>query len=77
MMPPRRLWRWCKTSVLDRVLPYSPEDEVEGGLLLDVVVAEGTAVLELLAGEDQALLVGGDAAKVRQYRAAAGPTIPK
>jgi hypothetical protein len=33
---------------------------VEGGLLLDVVVREGTAVLELLAGEDQALLVRRD-----------------
>lgn len=36
------------------------EHEVEGGLLLDVVVREGAAVFELLAGEDQALLVGGD-----------------
>ena len=36
------------------------EDEVEGALLLDVVVAEGAAILELLAGEDQALLVRGD-----------------
>ena len=36
------------------------EDQVKGGLLLDVVVAEGAAVLELLAGEDQALLVGWD-----------------
>lgn len=35
--------------------------EVESRLLLDVIVGEGTAVLELLAGEDQALLVGGDA----------------
>ena len=35
------------------------EHEVEGGLLLDVVVREGAAVLELLAREDQALLVGG------------------
>ena len=34
---------------------------MEGGLLLDVVVAEGAAVLELLAREDQALLVGGNA----------------
>lgn len=34
---------------------------MEGGLLLDVVVAEGAAILELLAGEDQALLVGGNA----------------
>ena len=31
---------------------------MKGGLLLNVVVGEGTAILELLAGEDQALLVG-------------------
>jgi len=37
------------------------EDEMESGLLLDVVVAEGSAVLELLSGEDQSLLVGWDA----------------
>jgi hypothetical protein len=37
---------------------------VEGGLLLNVIVAEGAAVLELLAGEDQALLVGRDPCKV-------------
>jgi len=34
---------------------------VEGGLLLDVVVRKSSAVLELLAGEDEALLIGGDA----------------
>merc|ERR1712179_855518 len=33
---------------------------MKGGFLLDVVVAEGTAVLELLASEDQPLLVWGD-----------------
>ena len=38
-----------------------PQDEVEGGLLLDVVVGEGPAVLELLSGEDEALLIGRDA----------------
>ena len=37
------------------------EHKVKGGLLLDVVISEGAAVLELLAREDQALLVGGDA----------------
>ena len=36
------------------------EDEVEGGLLLDVVVSKGAAVLQLLAGKDQTLLVGWD-----------------
>ena len=37
------------------------EDEVEGGLLLDVVIAEGPPVLELLTGEDEPLLVRWDA----------------
>lgn len=36
------------------------EHEVKGGLLLDVVVRKSTAVLKLLASEDQALLVRGD-----------------
>ena len=36
------------------------EDQMEGGLLLDVVVGEGSAVFELLAGEDESLLVGRD-----------------
>jgi len=34
---------------------------MEGGLLLDVVVAKGPAVLELLSGEDKSLLIGRDA----------------
>mmetsp|Transcript_1041 Transcript_1041/g.1806 ORF Transcript_1041/g.1806 Transcript_1041/m.1806 type:complete len:162 (-) Transcript_1041:6-491(-) len=37
------------------------EDEMEGGLLLDIVVGEGSAVLELLTGEDKTLLIRGDA----------------
>ena len=36
------------------------QDEVERRLLLDVVVRKSAAVLELLSGEDQALLVRGD-----------------
>lgn len=36
------------------------EHEVKGGLLLDVVVRKSAAVLELLAGEDQTLLVWGN-----------------
>ena len=35
-------------------------DQVKSGLLLDVVVGEGPAVLQLLASEDQTLLVRGD-----------------
>jgi len=37
------------------------EDQVEGRLLLDVVVRQGTAILKLLASEDKALLVWGNA----------------
>jgi hypothetical protein len=33
---------------------------VEGRLLLDVVIREGSAILELLSGEDESLLVRGD-----------------
>jgi len=34
------------------------EDEMESGLLLDVIVAESAAILELLTGEDKSLLIG-------------------
>ncbi len=34
---------------------------MESGLLLDVVIRESAPVLELLAREDQALLIGGNA----------------
>merc|ERR1712019_318806 len=47
---------------LDEYLHASPESEhkVEGALLLDVVVRESSSVLELLASEDQPLLIWGD-----------------
>ena len=37
------------------------KDEVERGFLLNVVVAQCATIFELLACEDQALLVGGNA----------------
>ena len=40
-----------------KVVPCVPEDEMESGLLLDVVIAEGAAILELLPGEDETLLI--------------------
>ena len=43
------------------------ENEVKGGLLLDVVVSKGAAVLKLLAGEDQTLLIRGDALLVLDF----------
>ncbi|KAL4563096.1 hypothetical protein LXL04_027129 [Taraxacum kok-saghyz] len=53
----------------DEDLHTSPEteDEMEGGLLLNVVVGKGTAVLELLSGEDQPLLVWGNAFLVLDF----------
>merc|ERR1719408_363773 len=36
------------------------EDEMESGLLLDVVVAEGSAILELFTSEDESLLIWGN-----------------
>ena len=47
---------------LDEDLHASPQPQyqVEGGLLLDVVVRESPSVLQLLAGEDQPLLVRRD-----------------
>merc|ERR1719291_398591 len=37
-----------------------PQDEVEGALLLDVVIGEGSSVLQLLPREDEPLLVRGN-----------------
>jgi len=37
------------------------EHQVEGGLLLDVVISESAAIFELFSGEDESLLIGGDA----------------
>merc|ERR1719461_808902 len=36
------------------------EDEMEGRLLLDVVIGEGTTILKLFSGEDESLLIGRD-----------------
>lgn len=52
-------------SGVDLLLPLlgataKAEDEVEGGLLLDVVVGESSTILELLAGEDETLLIWWD-----------------
>jgi hypothetical protein len=44
------------------------QDEMQCGLLLNVVVGKGTAILKLLAGEDQALLVWGNALLVLNLR---------
>ena len=37
------------------------EDEMESGLLLDVIVGEGSAIFELLTSKDEPLLIGRNA----------------
>ena len=49
--------RWLDLDATDTTATKS-EDQVEGGLLLNVVVRKSAAILELLAGEDQTLLIG-------------------
>ena len=54
---------WGGVRLLLALLATSAQTqhEVQRGLFLDVVVGKRAAVLELLAGKDEALLVGGDA----------------
>jgi len=44
------------------------EDEMKGRLLLDVIVAQGAAILKLLASEDETLLVWGDTLLILNLR---------
>lgn len=50
-----------KAVLTDLHTATKTENEMQGGFLLDVVIGEGTSILELLACEDQALLVRGNA----------------
>jgi hypothetical protein len=47
----------------------APKDKVERGFLLNVVVAEGTAILELLSSKDETLLVRGNTVDKRTMSA--------
>ena len=62
---------------LDKDLHASAQaqHQVEGGLLLDVVVSQSAAVLQLLAGKDQALLVRGDACEAAGVRQQQGTDV--
>lgn len=71
MIPPRRRrtrWRVDSCIGCKYIFPSFPHSCSWGRNrisdpthLLDVVVGEGSAILELLAGEDQSLLIRGDA----------------
>jgi len=44
-----------------------PKHQVKSRLLLDVIVTQRASILELLSGEDKALLIRGDTAKKNEY----------
>ena len=44
-----------------------PQHKMEGALLLDVVVAQGSSVLELLTSENQPLLIRGDSLLILDF----------
>jgi len=48
--------------------PTKTKNEMEGALLLDVIIRKRATVLQLLASEDKALLVGRDAFLVLDLR---------
>jgi len=53
---------WASENLLFALLTSSTktQNKVKGGFLLDVVVAQGASVLQLLSGEDKTLLIRGD-----------------
>jgi hypothetical protein len=53
--------RTMKMRLTDLHASTETKNQVQGGLLLNVVVTQGTTILKLLAGEDKTLLVGRDA----------------
>lgn len=57
--------RWIHT---DLHTTSEAEDEMKGGFLLNVVIRKGAAILELLAGEDQSLLIRGNSFLVLDLR---------
>ena len=50
-------WGGVTRGVADHSSAAKAEDEVEGRFSEDVVIAQGAAVLELLAGKEEPLLV--------------------
>jgi hypothetical protein len=59
MIPPRRLYKWSAGAGAE-LISGLPEYKMKRRLFLDVVVAQSASILELLAGEDEALLVWGN-----------------
>ena len=66
----RLRWRKCGENgkLTDLHTTTKAEDEMESRLLLNVVIRKSSAILKLLASEDQALLVRGNALLVLDLR---------
>lgn len=47
--------------------PSEAEDEMKGGLFLDVIIAQRPPILELLSGKDKPLLIWGDSFLVLDF----------
>ena len=60
-VPPALCTSTCWTARHGLGTTAQAQHQVQRGLLLDIVVGQGAAVLQLLSGKDEALLVGGDA----------------
>ncbi len=60
---------WLGVNLLLTLLTATTETQyqVKSGLLLDVVVGEGTSVLELLSGEDKTLLIRWDSLLILDF----------
>ena len=56
-----------ETSEQPSVTATQTKDQVKGGLLLNVVVREGTSILELLSSEDKTLLIRGDSLLILNF----------
>ncbi|KAL8136444.1 hypothetical protein V2J09_002445 [Rumex salicifolius] len=56
-----KFYKLPNSSTENHTAATETEDKVEGGLLLNIVVGESTAILELLPGKDETLLVRGNA----------------
>jgi hypothetical protein len=57
-----------KVKLTDLHTTTQAEHKMEGRLLLDVVIGESTAILQLLAGEDKTLLVRRDSLLILDLR---------
>ena len=57
---------WLNLALAETTATKS-QDQVEGRLLLNVIIRKGAAVLELLSSEDKTLLIGWDSFLVLDF----------